>query len=144
VAVRWLQVAIGVGVWDHAEAFADGPLVMRDFAAIWQAADKIVYSTTLETVATARTRIERRFEPEAIRQIKAQATRDITVGGADLARQAAEAGLVDEWQLFVVPVVLGGGTRALAATVQQRLELVDHRLFATGVVYLQYRALPSR
>jgi dihydrofolate reductase len=132
-----------LSVWDHAEDFADQPSVMRDFAGIWQAADKVVYSTTLETVTTSRTRIERRFEPEAIRQIKAQATRDITVGGADLARQAAEAGLVDEWQLFVVPVVFGGGTRALGAKVRQSLELVDRRRFASGVVYLDYRALPS-
>jgi dihydrofolate reductase len=132
-----------LSVWEHAEDFADQRSVMRDFADIWQAADKIVYSTTLATVTTTRTRIERRFEPEAIRQIKAQATQDITVGGADLARQAAAAGLVDEWQLFVVPVVLGGGTRALAAKVRQTLELVDHRRFASGVVYLDYRALAS-
>src|SRR2546429_3000830 len=95
--------------WETALSLADLSPVARDFAEIWQAADKIVYSKTLQTVASARTRIERDFDPEAVRQMKATAGRDITVGGPDLAAQAIKAGLVDECHLFVAPVVVGGG-----------------------------------
>ena len=116
----------------------DAP-VMRDFAEIWRAADKIVYSTTLETTSSARTRIEHDFDPEAVRRLKAQADRDLTVGGAHLAGQAIAAGLVDECQLFLVPVMVGAGTRALPDGVHVELELVDERRFASGVVYLRYR-----
>ena len=116
--------------------------VMRDYARIWQAADKIVYSKTLEAVSSARTRIERDFDPEAIRQMKASAERDITVGGPALAAQAIRAGLVDELHLFVVPVVIGGGTRALPGGVRVRLELLDEHRFGSGVVHLRYRVRP--
>ena len=112
---------------------------MRDFAEIWRAADKIVYSTTLETVSSARTRIERDFDPEAVRQMKASAERDLSVGGPDLAAQAIKAGLVDEFQLFLTPVVVGGGKRALPDDVRLELELLDERRFGSGVVYLHYR-----
>jgi dihydrofolate reductase len=98
-----------------------------------------VYSKTLETAATARTRIERDFDPETVRQLKASAERDITVGGPDLAAQAIRAGLVDELQLFVAPVVVGGGKQSLPDHVRLELELLDERRFGSGVVYLRYR-----
>ena len=111
----------------------------RDYAEIWRAAEKIVYSKTLETAATARTRIESDFDPEAVRQLKATAVRDLTVGGPGLAGQALAAGLVDECHLFVAPVVVGGGTRALPDGVRLDLELLDERRFGSGMVYLRYR-----
>jgi dihydrofolate reductase len=125
--------------WETAHTFADQRPVMQDFAAIWQAADKIVYSKTLETVSSARTRIERDFDPEAIRQMKARAGRDITVGGPDLAAQAIKAGLVDECHLFVAPIVVGGGKQSLPNNVRVKLELLDERRFGNGVVHLHYR-----
>jgi dihydrofolate reductase len=124
--------------WETAHAFADQQPVMRDFARIWQAADKVVYSRTLETVSSARTRIEPDFDPEAVRQLKAQAERDISVGGPDLAAQAIKAGLVDEFHLFFVPIVVGGGNQALPDHVRLRLELLDERRFGNGVVHLRY------
>jgi dihydrofolate reductase len=128
--------------WETALAVADQPAAIQDFAEIWQAADKIVYSKSLKTVSSARTRIERAFDPEAIRQIKAAAGLDITVGGPDLAAQAIKAGLVDEWQLFVAPAIVGGGTRSLPNGVRLDLELLDERRFFSGVVYLHYRVRP--
>jgi len=125
--------------WETAHALPDQPPFVRDFAEIWQGADKIVYSKTLETAATARTRIERDFDPETVRQLKASAERDITVGCPDLAAQAIRAGLVDELQLFVAPVVVGGGKRSLPDHVRLELELLDERRFGSGVVYLRYR-----
>ena len=125
--------------WDTAHTLADQPPFMQYFAQIWQAADKIVYSTTLETVSSARTRIERDFDPEAVRQMKAQAGRDISVGGPDLAAQAIKAGLVDEWHLFVAPIVVGGGKQTLPDNVRLKLELLDERHFGNGVVHLHYR-----
>jgi len=116
------------------------PPFMQDYAEIWQAADKIVYSKTLQTASSARTRIERDFDPEAVRRIKAQAERDITVGGPGLAAQAIAAGLVDECHLFVSPIVVGGGTRSLPDDVRLKLELLDERRFDNGVVHLHYRA----
>jgi dihydrofolate reductase len=126
-------------VWETDQTLADQSPVMRDFAQIWQAADKIVYSTTLETVSTTRTRIERDFDPEAVRQMKARAGRDISVGGPDLAAQAIEAGLVDEWNLFVAPIVVGGGKQSLPNNVRLKLELLDERRFGNGMVHLRYR-----
>jgi dihydrofolate reductase len=114
------------------------PLI-QDFAEIWQKADKIVYSKTLDTVSSARTRIERGFDPEAVRHMKATAGRDITVGGPDLAAQAIKAGLVDECHLFVAPVLVGGGKQAFPSHVRLKLELLDERRFASGVVHLHYR-----
>jgi dihydrofolate reductase len=125
--------------WETAHTLADQPPSIQDFAQIWQAADKIVYSKTLETVSSARTRIERDFDPEAIRQKKATAERDITIGGPDLAGQAIKAGLVDEYQLFLAPVVVGGGKQSLPDDVRLNLELLDERRFGSGVVYLNYR-----
>ncbi len=124
--------------WETADTLRDQPPFIRDFAEIWQAADKIVYSKTLETAASARTRIERDFDPETVRQLKVSAGRDITVGGPELAAQAIRAGLVDELQLFVAPVVVGGGKRSLPNDVHLKLELLDERRFGSGVVYLRY------
>ncbi|MGH3006416.1 MAG: dihydrofolate reductase family protein [Gaiellaceae bacterium] len=125
--------------WETADTLADQSPVMRDFAEIWRAADKIVYSKTLEAVSTARTRIERDFDPEAVRQMKAAAGHDIAVGGPDLAAQAFEAGLVDEVHLFLAPIVVGGGKQSLPDHVRLRLELLDERRFGSGMVYLRYR-----
>jgi dihydrofolate reductase len=124
--------------WETAHTAADHP-VEQDFAEIWQAAEKVVYSTTLETVSSARTRIERAFDPDAIRGMKASAERDISMGGRDLAAQAFRAGLVDECHLFVAPIVVGGGKQAFPADVRMRLELLDERRFRGGMVYLHYR-----
>ena len=124
--------------WETALAVTDRPPVEHDYAQIWRAADKVVYSRTLETVSSARTRIERDFDPEAIRRMKTQAERDIGVGGPDLAAQAFKAGLVDECHLFVAPIVVGGGKRLLPANVRLELELLDERRFEGGVVCLHY------
>jgi dihydrofolate reductase len=121
------------------ETMTDERPVMRDFAEIWRDADKIVYSRTLESASSARTRIEREFDPEAVRAVKASAERDLTVGGAELAGVALRAGVVDEVQLFLNPVVVGGGKRALPDGVRVGLELLDERRFGSGVVYLRYR-----
>jgi dihydrofolate reductase len=126
-------------VWETMHAVADQPPVVQDFAQLWQAADKIVYSTTLETVSSARTRIARAFDPEAVRQMKAHAGRDLTVGGPALAGQALKAGLVDECHLFVAPIVVGGGTQALPTGVRLTLDLLDERRFRSGMVHLHYR-----
>ena len=125
--------------WETADAAVDLPPFEQDFAKIWQAAGKIVYSRTLEMVSSARTRIERDLDPEAVRQLKASASRDITVGGPDLAGQAIKAGLVDELQLFVTPILVGAGHRSLPTDRRVQLELLDERRFANGVVYLHYR-----
>jgi dihydrofolate reductase len=117
----------------------DQPPFLRDFAEIWQTADKIVYSKTLQTVTSARTRIERDFDPEAVRQMKAQEGRDLSVGGPDLAADAIKAGLVDEWHLFLAPMVVGGGTKSLPDGVRLNLELLDERRFGNGMVFLRYR-----
>ena len=114
---------------------------MRDFAEIWRAADKVVYSRTLEAPSSARTRIEREFDPGAVRGMKDSLERDISVGGPDLGAQALAAGLVDECHLFLNPVVVGGGNAALPAGL--RLELLDQRRFGGGVVYLRYRPMNS-
>ena len=127
--------------WETFPTTADQPPVERDFAELWQAADKIVYSTTLESVSSARTRIERDFDPEAVRQWKATAVRDITVSGPDLAAQAIKAGLVDEYHLIVAPIVVGGGKQALPNDVRLKLELLDERRFGNGVMHLHYRTM---
>ena len=119
---------------------AGQPPVIQDFAGIWRSADKLVYSRTLERPSSARTRIERDFDPEAVRRLKAAAGRDLTVGGPDLAAGAFKAGLVDECHLFLVPIVVGGGTRSLPDGVRLELELLDERRFGNGTVHLHYRA----
>ena len=124
--------------WETAHTLADQPAHVRDFTAVWQAAEKIVYSTTLQRVSSARTRIEREFDPEAVRRIKAASARDITVAGPDLAGQAIKAGLVDECHLFVTPILVGGGKQSLPDKVRLNLELLDERRFGNGVVHLRY------
>ena len=125
--------------WETADTFADHPPFVRDYAEIWQATDKIVYSKTLEPVSSARTRLEREFDSDAVRQMKASAGRDITVGGPNLAAQAIKAELVDEVHLLVSPIVVGGGNPALPDDVRVELELLDERRFANGVVHVHYR-----
>jgi dihydrofolate reductase len=118
---------------------ADQPRVMRDFAEIWRARDKIVYSRTLRAVSSARTRIERDFDADAVRQLKASAERDLSIGGPELAGHAFEAGLVDECNLFIAPIVVGGGRQAFPDNVWLELELLDERRFGNGMVHLRYR-----
>jgi dihydrofolate reductase len=113
--------------------------VHNDYATIWQAADKVVYSTTLADTSSARTRIERTFDPAAIRQLKETAERDISIGGPALAAEAFRAGLVDELHLFLSPVVVGGGKPALPDGVRLQLALLDEGRFANGVAHLHYR-----
>jgi dihydrofolate reductase len=125
--------------WETASTSPEEPAVMRDFAELWRAADKIVYSRTLDAVSTARTRLERAFDPEAVRRLKESATSDVTIGGPHLAAQALEAGLVDEIHLFLHPVIVGGGNAALPDGVRVQLELVAERRFQSGVVHLHYR-----
>lgn len=124
--------------WERME-LSDQPDVVRDFAEIWRAADKIVYSTTLDSVSSGRTTVERRFDPQVVRRLKAELPQDLSVGGADLADSAIRMGLVDDYQLFISPVVVGGGKRYLPADVRLDLELVAERCFENGVIYLQYR-----
>jgi dihydrofolate reductase len=118
---------------------ADQPPYIRDFAEIWRAADKIVYSKTLTAVSSARTRIEPDFDPDPVRRMKASEERDLSIGGPELAAHAIGAGLVDEYHLFLVPVAVGGGTRFFPDGAHLDLELVDERRFGNGAVYLSYR-----
>jgi dihydrofolate reductase len=136
---RMYETMVG---WETDPALAEQSQVMRGFAEIWQAADKVVYSTTLEAASTARTRIEREFDPEAVRQMKAPAARDLAVGGPELAAHAFKAGLVDECHLFLTPIVVGGGKQSLPDDVRLELELLDERRFGNGVVHLHYRTTP--
>jgi dihydrofolate reductase len=126
--------------WETAGG-ADEPPFVRDFAEIWRAAGKVVYSRTLAAVSSERTRIEREFDADAVRRLKAEAERDLTVGGPDLAGQALGAGLVDECHLFVAPVVVGGGKPSLPSNVRLSLELLDERRFGNGTIYLRYRCV---
>jgi dihydrofolate reductase len=131
---RMYQVMLA---WETLE-LAGQPSHMRDFAELWREADKIVYSRTLDAASSARTRIERGFDPDTVRRLKATVERDLMVGGPGIAIQAFEAGLVDECHLFVAPVIVGGGTRALPDGVRLALLLLDERRFANGTVYLHY------
>jgi dihydrofolate reductase len=115
------------------------PAHIRDFAQIWRAADKVVYSRKLDDVSTGNTRIEREFDPDAVQELKASASEDLAVGGAELAAEAFKAGVVDELQLFVAPVVVGGGKRSLPGGVRLDLDLLEERGFAAGFTYLVYR-----
>jgi dihydrofolate reductase len=126
--------------WETVPDLANEPPVVRDYASIWRAADKVVYSKTLQSVSTARTRLERDFAPEAVGRLKAQAARDLSVSGPGLAAHAIRAGLVDEVHLFLTPVVVGGGTKALPDGAHVDLELLDERRFRNGVVHLHYGA----
>jgi dihydrofolate reductase len=126
--------------WETADTLADESPVFRDYAEIWQAADKVVYSRSLEAVTTQRTRLDREFNPAAIRQMKAEADRDISVGGPHLAAEAIKAGLIDEYHFFVTPIVVGGGNPALPDDVLVKLKLVDDHRFGNGTMHLHYRS----
>jgi dihydrofolate reductase len=128
-----------LAVWETDATLAARSGVIGDFAQIWQAADKIVYSRTLKEPSTARTRIEREFNPEAVRELKTSAGADLAVGGPDLAAQAFRSGLVDECHLFLAPIVVGSGKPSLPGDVRSELELLDERRFRGGMVYLHYR-----
>lgn len=126
--------------WETDSALTARSETARDFARVWRSAEKIVYSTTLRAASSGRTRIERSFDPDAVRQLKASAGTDLAVGGPNLAAQAFGADLVDECYLFVAPVIVGGGKRSLPADIRVKLELVDERRFEDGMVLLHYRA----
>lgn len=130
-----------MAAWETMGGDADQPPVINDYAKIWRAADKVVYSRTLERVSSARTRIARDFDPEAVRRLKAEAPRDLSVGGPGLAAEAINAGLIDEYHLFVTPIIVGGGRSSLPDDVRVKLELLEERRFDGGVVYVRYRAL---
>ena len=131
-------------VWETDPNLAAESPLMRDFAQVWQAADKIVYSRTLEAVSTRKTQIERNFDPEAIRRLKESVEQDIHIGGAELAAQAFRSGLIDECHLFIKPIIVGGGKAALPDNVRLELELLDERRFGNGEVYLRYRTRQAR
>lgn len=133
---RMYEVLVG---WESPEISVGQPAYVQDFADIWRAADKVVYSRTLDRVSSARTRIEREFDPEAVRKLKAEARGDIGIGGPHLAAEAMRAGLVDEIHLLLVPVVVGGGNPALHGNARLSLELLDEHRFSSGVVHLHYR-----
>ena len=129
-----------MAVWETPDVLGDLNATAMEYVPIWQAADKIVYSTTLQAVSAPRTRLERKFEAEAVRELKARATRDLALGGPTLAAHAIRAGLVDELHLLIAPVIAGGGNPYLPDKIPVKLELLDERRFGNGLVYVQYRA----
>jgi dihydrofolate reductase len=135
---RMYQVMVG---WEDLHRLPDPTPVMQEFAKLWQQANKIVYSRTLETVTSARTRLERDFDPQAVREMKQTQRGAMTIAGPELAAQAFRSGLVDECQLFIAPIMVGGGTPALPSDLMLRLELIDQRHFDNGTVYLHYRTV---
>lgn len=133
-----------MNVWESDDWLTDEPDVVREYAGIWRDTDKIVYSSTLEAVSTARTRIERQFDPDLVRRLKAASSSDLSIGGATIAAEAFRHGLVDECVLLLCPVVVGGGKPALPPGVRLDLELLDHRRFDNGVVHLHHRVRSAR
>ena len=131
-------------IWETDPAFAADSPITRDYAEIWQAANKIVYSRTLGTVSTRKTQLERTFNPEAIRHLKESVEQDITIGGPELAAHAFRAGLVDECQLFLTPILVGGGKPSLPADVRIEFELLEERRFGSGMVFLRYRTRQAK
>jgi dihydrofolate reductase len=127
-----------MAVWENDPSVAGASSQTRDFAALWRAADKIVYSSTLTEASTSRTRVERRFDPDAVRELKASAAADVTVSGPGLASHAFRAGLVDECHVFLAPALVGGGKPGLPEGIRLDLELIDERRFAGGMVFLRY------
>ena len=125
--------------WESAQSAIEHTPVLREFALIWKAADKIVFSRALKSVSSRKTRIESKFDPARIRQLKERTGGDMAIGGASLASTAIRVGLVDEWHLFIVPVIVGGGRRALPDGFDQKLELLEERRFGNGTVFLRYR-----
>jgi dihydrofolate reductase len=126
-------------VWETDPNLAVESPLIRDFAEIWQAADKIVYSRTLEAVSTRKTQLERNFNPQAIRQLKEAVAQDILIGGPELAAHAFRSGLIDEYHLFLTPIIVGGGKQSLPDNLRLELELLEERRFSSGVVFLRYR-----
>ena len=126
-------------VWETDPNLAAQSPLMRDFADVWQAANKIVYSKTLETISTRKTQLEQTFDPEAIRQLKEAAEHDILIGGPDVAAHAFRSGLIDECHLFLTPILVGGGKQTLPNNVRLELELLEERRFGNGMVFLRYR-----
>jgi dihydrofolate reductase len=131
-------------VWETDPSLAADSPVTKDFAEAWQAAEKIVYSRTLKAVSTRKTRLEREFDPEAIRQLKAASANDILIGGPGLAAHAFRAGLIDECDLFLYPIIVGGGKPSLPADVRLELELLEERRFGNGTIHVRYRAKQAR
>ena len=129
-----------LSAWERPEEFPELTEAMRDFAALWRAADKVVYSRTLDAVSTERTRLEGEFDADAVLALKESSEHDLSIGGPDLAASAFRARLVDELQLFLVPAIVGGGTPSLPAGVRMDLELAEERRFGAGMAYLRYRA----
>jgi dihydrofolate reductase len=130
-----------MAVWETEPALAAQSELRADFAHVWQAADKIVYSTTLDAVSTDKSRLERRFDPDSIRKMKAANSRDLMVGGANIAAHAFSAGLIDESHLFICPSVVGRGKPSLPSELRANLELLDERRFDNGVVYVRHRII---
>ncbi|MGW9629162.1 dihydrofolate reductase family protein [Agromyces sp. NPDC055520] len=126
--------------WETVDAQSDLPPYIVDYADEWKAAEKVVYSTTLQAVSSAKTRIERSFDPDAVRRLKAESDHDLSVDGPNLAAQAIRAGLVDEYHLFITSSVVGGGTRFFPDGVRLDLDLVDERAFDNGLLYARYHA----
>jgi dihydrofolate reductase len=126
--------------WETMETDGEPPEI-RDYAELWRSADKVVYSRTLEEVSSSRTRLEREFDPREVAQLKASAERDLSIGGPELAAHAFRAGLIDECHLFLSPVVVGGGNKAMRDGVRAQFELLDERRFGNGVVHLHYRTV---
>ena len=131
-------------VWETDPHLAAESPLRRDFAEVWQAANKIVYSSTLETISTRKTQLERTFDPEAIRQLKEALEHDILIGGPELAAHAFRAGLIDECHLFLIPILVGGGKSALPDNLRLELELLEERRFGNGTVFLHYRTRQGR
>jgi dihydrofolate reductase len=129
-----------MSAWETMDVDEGEPPELRDYAQLWRATDKVVYSRTLEAVTTSRTRLERTFDPAAVRALVDASADDVSIGGADLAAAAIRAGIVDEWHQYLSPVIIGGGTHWLPRGVRVDLELVDERRFANGVVQLHYRS----
>ena len=130
-----------MAVWETDPSLAAQSELMADFAAVWQAADKVVYSTTLDAVSTGKSRLERNFDPDSVRKMKGTASRDLMVGGANIAAQAFGAGLIDECHLFICPAIVGRGKPSLPGELRAKLELLDERRFDNGVVYVRHRIL---
>lgn len=126
-------------VWETDPNLAAESPLLRDYAEVWQSAEKIVYSKTLQAVPTRKTRIERNFDPAVIRQLKETVEQDILIGGPALAAHAFRAGLIDECQLFLIPIIIGGGKSALPDNVRLELKLIEERRFGGGVVFLRYQ-----
>ena len=131
-------------VWEKDDWLTTAPAVVREYAEIWRDTDKIVYSTTLEAVSTARTRLERTFEPKAVGQLKRTSDSHLSIGGAAIGAEAFRHGLVDECVLLLCPVLVGGGKPALPRGVRRDLELLDHRRFSNGVIYVRHAVSASR